>query len=136
MSSKHRDTVNLIPIFLSKYLWRFVYYTIVTSDAILGHCSLINAILKDPLKCFRNATSYFVFNLTVSDLLTSLVFMEETLIWLTKLGSIHKLPKTWKILNSYVFEVVLFTNVPSIFGLALERCLGIVFPLWHSSPGS
>ena len=62
---------------------------------------------------------------------TSLGFMEESLMWLTKYGGIDGLPWPFRILNYLVFEVCFFSNMPSIFSLALESCLGIVFPLWH-----
>ena len=84
--------------------------------------------VKDPLKCFLNATSYFTFHLAFSDLLNSLIFMEESLLWLTKFGGINGLPRAFRILNNLVFQVVFIVNPPSIFSLVLECCLSIVSP--------
>ena len=41
---------------------------------------IIFAMLNDPLKCFGNVTSYFVFNLAISDFLNSLFIMEDSLL--------------------------------------------------------
>ena len=35
------------------------------------------------------------------------------------------------IINIGLFETMILVNFTSLFSLALERCLGIVFPLWH-----
>ena len=132
MNSSKEEAIKFIPIFFAKtQLWSFVYYITVTTFAIFTNSLLIFAMLKDPLKCFPNATSIFVFHLAFSDLLISVMFMEESLMWLTNYGGIDGLPWPFRILNYLVFEVFFFSNMPSIFSLALERCLGIVFPLWH-----
>ena len=132
MNSSKEEPIKFVPIFFAKtQLWSFVYYIAVTTFAIFANSLLIFAMLKDPLKCFRNATSIFVFHLAFSDLLNSLEFMEESLLWLTKYGGMDGLPWPFRTLNYLVFEVFFFSNMPSIFSLALERCLGIVFPLWH-----
>ena len=132
MNSSKEEAIKFIPIFFAKtQLWSFVYYITVTTFAIFTNSLLIFAMLKDPLKCFPNATSIFVFHLAFSDLLISVMFMEESLMWLTNYGGIDGLPWPFRILNYLAFEVCFFSNMPSIFSLALERCLGIVFPLWH-----
>ena len=132
MNSSNEDVIKFVPIFFAEIkAWSFVYYMVVTTIAILANGLLILAMLKDPLKCFGNATSYFIFHLALSDLLNSLMFMEESLLWLTKFGGMNGLPRAFRILNYFVFEMFFFVNFPSIFCLALERCLGIVFPLWH-----
>ncbi len=132
MNSSEEEVIKFVPVFFIEIKpWSFVYYMVVTIITILANGLLFFAMLKDPLKCFRNATSYFIFHLAISDLLNSLIFMEESLLWLTKFGGIDGLPRAFRILNILVFEVVFFTNPPSVFSLALERCLSIVFPLWH-----
>ncbi len=132
MNSSKEVAIELVDVFFVEIkTWSFVYYVVVTTIAIVANGLLIFAMLKDPLKCFLNATSYFIFHLAFSDLLNSLLFMEESLLWLTKFGGINGLPRAFRVLNILVFQVVFFTNPPSIFSLALERCLSIVFPLWH-----
>ncbi len=111
--------------------WSFVYYLVVTTITILANGLLIFAMFKDPLKCFLNTTSYFIFHLAFSDLLNSLLLMEESLLWLTKFRSINGLPRAYRIVNTLLLEVAFFANPLSILSLALERCLSIVFPLWH-----
>ncbi len=132
MNSSEEEVIKFIPVFYVEIkTWSFVYYLVVTTITILANGLLIFAMLKDPLKCFLNTTSYFICYLAFSDLLCSLILMEESLLWLTKFGGVKGLPRAFKILNSLVFEVVFFTSPASIFSLASERCLGIVFPLWH-----
>ncbi len=133
MNSSEEEAIKFVgPVFFVELkTWSFVYYMVVTTITILANGLLIFAMLKDPLKCFLNTTSYFIFHLAFSDLLNSLMFMEESLLWLTKFGGIDGLPRAFRILNSLVFEVLLYANPASIFSLALERCLSIVFPLWH-----
>ena len=133
MNSSEEEAIKFVGavFFVEIKTWSFVYYMVVTTITILANGFLIFAMLKDPLKCFLNATSYFIFHLAFSDLLNSLMFMEESLLWLTKFGGINGLPRAFRILNFVVFQVVFFANLPSIFSLALERCLSIVFPLWH-----
>ena len=132
MNSTEDEVIKFVPVFFVEIKpWSFVYYMVVTTITILANGFLIFAMRKDPLKCFLNATSYFICHLAFSDLLNSLMFMEESLLWLTKFGSINGLPPALRIVNVLVFQVVYFANPPSIFSLALERCLGIVFPLWH-----
>ena len=132
MNSSNEDAIKFVSVFVVEIkLWSFVYYMVVTTITILANGLLILAILKDPLKCFRNVTSYFIFHLALSDLLNCLMFMEESLLWITQFGSINTLPNALRILNYFVFEVFFLVNFASIFCLALERCLGVLFPLWH-----
>ncbi len=132
MNSSEEVAIEVVPVFFVEIkTWSFVYYVVVTTITIVANGLLIFAMLKDPLKCFLNATSYFVFHLAFSDFLNSLLFMEESLLWLTKFGSINGLPRAFRILNNLVFQMAFFANPPSVFSLALERCSSIVFPLWH-----
>ncbi len=132
MNSSEDEVIKFLPVFFVEIkTWSFVYYMVVTTITILAYGLLIFAMLKDPLKCFLNATSYFIFHLAFSDLLNSLTLIEESLLWLTKFGGIDGLPRALKIVNILVLEVAFFANPASIFSLALERCLSIVFPLWH-----
>ena len=133
MNSSEEEVIKFIPVFYVEIkTWSFVYYLVVTTITILANGLLIFAMLKDPLKCFLNTTSYFIFHLAFSDLFNSVIFMEESLLWLTKFGGVNGfIPRVFRILNSLVFEVVFFASAASIFSLASERCLGIVFPLWH-----
>ena len=90
MNSSEEEVIKFAPVFFVEIKnWSFVYYIVVSTITLLANVLLIFAMLKDPLKCFLNATSYFIFHLAISDLLISLVFMEESLLWLTKFGGIN-----------------------------------------------
>ncbi|XP_028411380.1 mas-related G-protein coupled receptor member A3-like [Dendronephthya gigantea] len=132
MNSSEGKTIEFFGVyFVELNLWSFVLYISVTTIGVFSNGFLIVAILKDPLKCFRNATSYFIFHLAFVDALCAMVFMEESLLWFTKFKSIDGLPKWFGIINTGVFEMILFINFSSVFSLSLERCLAIVSPLWH-----
>ena len=130
LSKKDEMDLNTI-LFVEPKLWSFVCFILLSTAAVVANLLLIFAMINDPLKCFGNATSYFVFNLAMSDFLNSLFIMEDSLLWLTKFRSVQGLPKTWMIINIGLFETMILVNFTSLFSLALERCLGIVFPLWH-----
>ena len=126
------EVIKFLPTFFVKLkTWSFVYYMVVTTITILANGLLIFAMVKDPLKCFLNATSYFIFHLAISDLLNSLLLIEESLLSLTKFGGINGLPRSCRIVSILVLELAFFANTASIFSLALERFLSIALPLWH-----
>ena len=54
--------------------FQFLFYTV----ASLGNCLLLFVMYKDPLKRFRNSTSYFIINLTLADILSSASGITET----------------------------------------------------------
>ena len=118
-------------LFAEPKLWSFVCFIFLSTTAVVANGLLMFAMIKDPLKCFGNTTSNFVLNLAISDFLNPLFFMEDSLLWLTKFGSVQGLPRTWMIINIGLFETMVLGNFISLFSLALERCLGIVLPLWH-----
>ena len=118
-------------LFAEPKLWSFICFILLSTTAVVANGLLMFAMIKDPLKCFGNTTSYFVFNLAISDFLNSLFFLEDSLLWLTKFRSVQGLPRTWMIINISLFETIVLVNFTSLFSLALERCLGIVLPLWH-----
>ena len=93
--------------------------------ALLGAASnvlLLIALYKDPLKCFRNSGTYFIVNLSISDLLTC-VFVPFFLHVIVIADS------------SAVFGllVVSFGNVSfvSIASISVDRCLLVAYPLKH-----
>ena len=45
---------------------------VVTSVGILSNIILVIGLIRDPLKCFRNSSSYLIMNLAISDILTNL----------------------------------------------------------------
>jgi hypothetical protein len=47
---------------------------------LLSNSLLLFGMIQDPLKCFRNFSSYLVINLCVSDILTSLTVIAVT-VW-------------------------------------------------------
>ena len=61
-----------------KIVFQFLFYFV----ASLGNCLLLLVLYKDPLKRFRNSTSYFIINLTLADILSTASGITETVIQL------------------------------------------------------
>ena len=59
-------------------VFQFLFYFV----ASVGNCLLLFVLYKDPLKRFRNSTSYFIINLTLADLLSTASGITEAAIQL------------------------------------------------------
>ena len=87
---------------------------------LLSNSLLLVRLIKDPLKCFRNSSSYFVTNLCISDILTSLTVIAITF---------------WR--NSCIdgvrvyifFRVPLYISFSSILTMAFDRYISSCHPL-------
>ena len=93
-----------------------------TLGAVLNILLLI-ALIKDPLKCFRNSATYLVMNLSVSDCLTCIISV------------CHRVTKSDNNGVPFVFECLLmwFTSasIMSIFSVSVDRFLIVVYPIKH-----
>ena len=61
-----------------KHVFQFIFYIM----ASIGNCLLLFVMYKDPLKRFRNSTSYFIINLALADLFSTASGITETVIQL------------------------------------------------------
>jgi hypothetical protein len=111
--------------------WNLSIYLCIIVIAAISNILLLFAIYKNPLKCFRNPTSYFIANLAVADLLNSLGSLEDAFVSQTKYTSVYCLPGVWGRINSGISNFVYFLTFPSVTILALERFVSIACPLWH-----
>ena len=80
-SWKHNSTDfgSLSPDKRVEIAFQFLFYFV----ASLGNCLLLLVLYKDPLKRFRNSTSYFIINLSLADILSTASGITETVIQLT-----------------------------------------------------
>ena len=86
---------------------------------ILCNTMLLYGLLKDPLRCFRNFSSYLIMNNTFSDLLLCLY----------KFVKYFWRMCTEELIVSRLFTAPLYISFLSIFFLALDRCLIVIYPL-------
>ena len=119
-------------LFLGKHVpWSQAVYISILLIGATANVLLLLAIRKDPLKCFRNPTMYFISNLAIADLLNSLFHLQEMLLSLTKYKSITCLSGAWKRFNLSFLIFVYLLTFPCVSILALERYVSIARPLWH-----
>lgn len=125
-------TDNFCDTFFERIVsWNFSIYLLICVIAAISNALLLYAIYKNPLKCFRNPTSYFIANLAVVDFLNSITYIAELLMTRTSYRSFSCLPDTWGIIHIEIVNFLYNLIVPSVTILALERYVAIVYPMWH-----
>ena len=80
---------------------------------------LLIAFIKDPLKCFRNSATYLVGNLAISDLTFSVAHF----------ASIDKESRNFTV--GFLLHFSFYSSMLTIFSIALDRCLMIIYPFKH-----
>jgi uncharacterized membrane protein len=94
-------------------------YFIISFIGTTSNVLLIFAIIKDPLKCFKNSGTYLVMNLSLSDLLVLIFHLHA--MFITRLAWIfHFLTITLGIVS-----------IVSIASISIDRFLLVVYPLKH-----
>lgn len=115
---------------VSPVLWSFTGIIFLTG--VIANGLLLFAMIKDPLKCFRTPTSYFIGNLASHDIFFLCLTAELTTMSFVQLciRRMNFFDVRFKISVSLVQQGY-FLSFPSILSVALERYLAIAFPLWH-----
>ena len=106
--------------------WSLTVYALILITGIIANGFLLLAMFKDPLKCFSTPTTYFIVNLAVSDLFNLATCLTVVFLVQIKYGN-GSVVKLWETLWELIFNL----TFPSVFSLALERCLALSLPLWH-----
>ena len=86
---------------------------------VFANVMLLIAFIKNPLKCFRNSAAYLVGNLAVSDSLYSLSFMISI-----SLSQVNNIVDHFQSISFY-------SSMATIFSIALDRFLMIIYPFKH-----
>ncbi len=93
-------------------------------NCILGVVSnglLLLAFFKDPLKCFRNSTTHFVTNLSISDCLTCLFAL---------LTANEMIAENRKIIL-FLIESFAGVSLVSLTSISIDRFLMVAYPIKH-----
>ena len=122
---------NCDTLFERIVLWNLTIYLLICVIAAISNALLLYAMYKNPLKCFRNPTSYFIANLAVVDFLTSIAYIAELLITQTTYRSFLCFPGAWKYIHTVIVNFLYDLIFPSVTILALERYVSIAHPMWH-----
>ena len=101
----------------SNFKLEYLYVYIIGLYGVILHLLLLNAFLKDPLKCFRNSATYLVANLAVCDLTISLY--EPYSDWFNHLSS------------DIIRIIVITASMITIISISADRYLMVVHPLKH-----
>ena len=99
--------------------WKHFPLYLVCLYGIISHALLFIAFIKDPIKCFRKSTTYFVANLAVFHVTVCLSGPFT-------LAAVH-----W---SFYIFwHVATFGSILTILSVAADRYLMVAFPFKHRS---
>lgn len=112
----------------------FVGSVLILVTGLMANVLLLVALFKDPLKCFRTPSAYFVMNTAITDLLNLLAILigrsvtafdtHETS------SNCDSILYVW-LVSVVVFQAGIFMTFLSAFSSALERYLAISRAIWH-----
>ena len=91
-------------------------YTVCITGAI-SQVLLLICLIKDPLKCFRNSSTYLVANLAAADLVVVLEMI---------FGAFSSLPPVRS-----ASHVALYASILTILSIAIDRYVMVVHPFKH-----
>ena len=110
-------------------VFRILFYSL----ASFGNCLLLFVMYKDPLKRFRNATSYFIMNISLADLMSILSGVSEAIIQLypqdPKAGDIQKNQK----LALCIYGIGIQSSLLMTMLFSLDRYLAIVHAFTYTN---
>ena len=86
---------------------------------LLSNSLLLVELLRDPLKCFRNSSSYHVTNLCISDILTCLA--DVKILW--------RSPCVGGVRVGVLIRLPLFVSFSNVVTMAFDRYMSCVHPL-------
>ena len=134
------EIVSLIEAVDMAYLLSGIYLSIVAVVTVLGNSLLLLAIIKDPFKSFRTATTVFVVGLALADLFTGLIVDPLTaflniafymkLIYGNNPGMIKILEDCIKV-NSHVSFITMNASFLILLALTFCQYVAISFPHKH-----
>ena len=94
----------------------------ITPAGVIVHVLLLIAFIKDPLKCFRNSSTFLVGNLALSDLL----------LCLSAFGYYHyREDPVWFEISQFLWRFLPSVSILSIVSISIDRFIVVVYPLRH-----
>ena len=105
----------------ASFKYTSIYFTLCAG--ILSHLILFICFVKDPLKCFRNTSTYLIMNLPLTDLIACICCLMET-IFLSFSGDVPT-----ALIISY--HCIMLISLFSMFSIAADRYLVTVHPFRH-----
>ena len=93
---------------------------VVSIFGVVSNALLLVAFIKDPLKCFRNAGTYLVVNLSVSDCLTCLLYL------------ISNIPRiSSHLIFVFLIDLMVCVSFVSIASISIDRFWMVSSPIRH-----
>ena len=107
-----------VTIDISQLRLEYLLHHILCVCGVFANVMLLVAIIKDPLKCFRNSSTYLIANLAVSDLIVSFsspfrVYLPDNVIKLSQIDAF------W------------YTSFFMVISIAADRYIMIAYPFKH-----
>ena len=112
-----------ITTFSFAFEYPYIAYSIIGFFGVTSNALLVIALIKDPLKCFKNSGTYFFINLSVSDLLTSLYGF----------SLLHKAIFTseFKMVTKFLTLTIGIVSFATMASVSIDRFLLVAYPLKH-----
>ena len=92
-----------------------LYFVCITG--IIANLMLLTALIRDPLKCFRNSSTYLIGNLCVSDMILPMFIMV--------------IPYTEHLVVEFFIYTLFYSSMLTIFSIAVDRYVITVHPFKH-----
>ena len=116
-------TQNNITTFSFTFEYRYIPYFIIALVGITSNALLLIALIKDPLKCFRNSGTYLIMNLSVTDLLMCIFEIPFHLNAIVITG--------WDRVFRFLTLTSGTVSLVSIASISIDRFLLVAYPLKH-----
>ena len=116
--------------FPTLYICSWTIQFTVCIVGVIGNLLVVISHIKDPLRCFRVPSSWFMLNIAVLDIIVSLLMIIRNTISAVTYYLHIKLEATSIILTN-VWMMASFMSAPMFFALATERYCSVAFPIWH-----
>ena len=118
--TKATSAFNLSALVKTCMMENLKYLPILTIGAgIFSHLLLLICLAKDPLKCFRNSSTYLVTNLALADFTACILGMSR----LTYAINVSVV--------KFIGQTTVLASVFSIFSIAIDRFMVTVRPILH-----
>ncbi len=96
-------------------------YIVICLCGVILHLLLLNGLIRDPLKCFKNSKTFLVANLAVADFLVCLLHLSHRVMSWTGYELVVELP----------ISLTMAVSVMTIASISIDRYFMVAYPIRH-----